>query len=241
MRIPRIYLQQALTPEQDFTLDSRNAHYLATVLRFKEGAQLVVFDGSGLEFQGTITALNKKSGMISLGRGTDPGTESSLDTLLGLGLSRGERMDYAVQKSTELGVSVIQPLFSEYCEVKLDARRVAKRLEHWQQISISACEQSGRVVPPTVLPPVPLSQWVEALTCDCKLLLDKEQTGTIAELAKPDAVALLVGPEGGLSENEKALALGKGFLGLNLGPRTLRTETAPVAALSLFQHCWGTP
>jgi 16S rRNA (uracil1498-N3)-methyltransferase len=205
----------------------------------KPGMSLIAFDGSGLEFHGTILELGKKGGLISISESHDPGTESALETTLGIGISRGERMDYAIQKSTELGVRIIQPLFTEHCEVKLDDKRAEKRRAHWQQISISACEQSGRVVPPEICSPLPLTHWLEGVSSAYKFLLDQDQQGVLKDISKPESVALLIGPEGGLSDNEKALAFGKGFLGLSLGPRTLRTETAPVAALSVFQHLWG--
>lgn len=239
MRIPRIYLNQPLNTDKDVVLDADSAHYLASVLRMKPGMSLVAFDGSGQEFHGTLQELNRKSGIVSFTEAVFPGTESPLQTILGIGISRGERMDYVVQKSTELGVSTIQPLFTEHCEVKLDDKRAAKRRERWQQVAISASEQSGRVIPPEVFAPVSLSQWVETVPSPQKFLLDQELSGSLEDLADPGGIALLIGPEGGLSENEKTLALSKGFLGLNLGARTLRTETAPVVALSLFQFLWG--
>lgn len=240
MRVPRIYLNQPLAANQDVILDGRSAHYLAAVLRMKTGMAIVAFDGSGLEYAGVLAELDKKSGRVALTAAVDPGTESPLSTLLGIGISRGERMDYVVQKSTELGVSAIQPLFTENCEVRLDARRAEKRRDHWQQVCISACEQSGRVVLPEVREPVPLAQWLDTLTCPHRFMLDRDEEALPRGTNdRPDSLALLIGPEGGLSDNEKALAVGKGFKGLNLGPRTLRTETAPVAALSLCQFLWG--
>lgn len=177
MRVPRIYLNQPLSPNRVIALDERSAHYLATVLRMKSGMSVIAFDGSGLEYPGTLTELSKKAGQVALGEAIDPGTESSLTTILGIGISRGERMDYVVQKSTELGVSRIQPLFTENCEVRLDDKRAAKRREHWQQVSISACEQSGRVVPPDVLAPSSLDHWLDTLDCPNRFLLDQDQIG----------------------------------------------------------------
>ena len=239
MRVPRIYLDQPLTSGHDVLLDPRSAHYLANVLRMKSGMTIIAFDGSGLEYSCTLAELGKKSGRVSVGAGQDPGTESRLVSVLGIGMSRGERMDYVVQKATELGVSVIQPLMMENCEVRLDQSRSEKRLDHWCQVCISACEQSGRVKIPEILPPVNIAEWLESVNCDRRYMLDREQPGISGADTVPASIALLIGPEGGLSENEKALAIGKGFSGLNLGSRTLRTETAPVAALSLFQFLWG--
>lgn len=240
MRIPRIYLNQEMTTGQESQLGERSAHYLANVLRMKKGSQLILFNGSGLEYTATVLTLNRKEGTVLVNSHTDPGRESGLFTHLGIGLSRGERMDYVVQKSTELGVNVIQPLFTEFCEVKLDSKRAAKKREHWTQVSISACEQSGRVKLPEIREPITLKAWLEStLDCQKKYLLDQYQESGLDAASRPESVALLIGPEGGLSENEKALATGQGFSGLKLGSRTLRTETAPVAALSLFQHLWG--
>ena len=239
MRIPRIYLPQHLETNSEISLDSRSAHYLATVLRMKPGMMLMAFDGSGLEFPGTLTDISKKSGVVSLGEGKNPGTESPLETHLVIGISRGERMDFVIQKSTELGVTVIQPLFTEHCEVKLDDKRADKRRVHWEQVSISASEQSGRVIPPVVHAPLSLDQWLNQVDCQFRFLLDQQQHGKLEEIKNPKSIAFLIGPEGGISDNEKALAKDKGFFGLNLGARTLRTETAPVAALSLFQYLWG--
>lgn len=240
MRIPRIYLNQTLDAGQEVQLDSRSTHYLASVLRMKPGMQLVLFNGSGLEYHGTINTLEKKAGAFLVEKSVDPQTESRLVTTLAIGISRGERMDYVIQKSTELGVSTIQPLFTERCEVKLDDKRSSKRLEHWSKVSISACEQSGRVVLPTIEQPTSLEMWLASeQDYQARFLLDLNQERELADISTPESVAMLIGPEGGLSENEKALAIGKGFIGLKLGSRTLRTETAPVAALSLFQYLWG--
>jgi 16S rRNA (uracil1498-N3)-methyltransferase len=148
-------------------------------------------------------------------------------------------MDYAIQKSTELGVKVIAPLFTEYCEVKLDPERSEKRLAHWQQLAISACEQCGRVCPPRIEAPQALSNWLAATPPSLKLLLDHQQQEALPDTAPEEGVVLLIGPEGGFSEHEIALARRAGFRGIALGPRVLRTETAPVAALSVIQYLWG--
>jgi len=239
MRIPRIYLDLPLHPNTEVPLDERSAHYLGKVLRMKAGMALTLFNGRGAECSGELVSLEKRRGIIRLKDATTPASESRLHTILGIGISRGERMDYVVQKSTEMGVNVIQPLFTEFCEVKLDEKRGEKRRQHWQQVGISAAEQSGRVLIPEVLPPVSAGSWIKSLACERKYLLDQEQSGELAREPVPEQIALFIGPEGGMSDNEKALADSKGFIGLNLGPRTLRTETAPVAALSLFQYLWG--
>jgi 16S rRNA (uracil1498-N3)-methyltransferase len=240
MRIPRLYLNQPLVEDDETALDARCVHYLNNVLRMKAGMKLVLFNGSGLEYHGILKTLSKKDGLVAIEKAIDPGTESSLRTLLAIGISRGERMDYVIQKSTELGVSSIQPLTTEFCEVKLNEKRIGKKHAHWQQVSISACEQSGRVVPPEIFSPIALPDWLDStLDYHARILLDQSNSHHLNQSVKPNSIVYLAGPEGGLSEKEKALAVSKGFSGFSLGPRTLRTETAPVAALSVFQYLWG--
>jgi len=240
MRIPRIYLDQPMSADVIIQLDERRAHYLVNVLRLREGAEVVLFNGSDHEFLGNVENLFTKSGSVMIKEVRTVNSESKLHTHMGIGLSRGERMDYVVQKSTELGVNIIQPLYTEFCEVKLDKKRELKKLEHWRLVSISACEQCGRIRPPEIREPVSLQGWLESsLECDKKFLLDQQQESVLQDAIHPASVALLIGPEGGLSDKEKALALSQGFYGLKLGARTFRTETAPVAALSLFQFLWG--
>ena len=148
-------------------------------------------------------------------------------------------MDYAVQKATEMGVTEITPLFSERCEVKLDPKRLAKRLAHWHQIAISACEQSGRCDVPVIHAPQQLDSWLAAVKADCKLTLHPHNTVALQDIPTPVSCALLIGPEGGLTENEVDAARQQDFLAICLGPRILRTETAPIASLALLQHLWG--
>tara|TARA_R110000782_G_scaffold102686_5_gene189917 strand:+ start:36 stop:506 length:471 start_codon:yes stop_codon:yes gene_type:complete len=154
-------------------------------------------------------------------------------------MSRGDRMDWAIQKVVELGVNQITPLMTERCEVKLQGERADKRQAHWQQVAISACEQCGRSVIPTVYPPVTLDMWMTDLQADLKLVLHHRTEESLARLQPPASLALLIGPEGGLSDDEITRAQTNGFKPTRFGPRVLRTETAPVAALALAQHLWG--
>jgi 16S rRNA (uracil1498-N3)-methyltransferase len=239
MRISRIFCTQVLSPGSDVVLEGQSAHYLSKVLRLPVGAALVLFNGDGHEYTASISAVDKKTCTLQVGAPMTPATESPLHTVLGLGISRGERMDYAIQKSTELGVSVIAPLFTEHCEVRLKEERREKRQEHWQQIAISACEQSGRVRVPEVLAPQALATWVGSKPAELCLLFDHEQAAALTGQRPAGGVALLIGPEGGLSSSEIGLALAAGFKGVALGKRVLRTETAPVAALSVLQYLWG--
>jgi len=239
MRISRIHTTQPLAGNSEVRLEGATAHYIGTVLRLGPGAELCLFNGDGHEYRAVLTRAEKKQCSVTIGECTSPVTESRLHTVLGLGISRGERMDYAVQKSTELGVNVIVPLFTEHCEVRLDAERQQKRQEHWQQIAVSACEQSGRVRVPEVQLPQQLATWVRSSPAALCLLLDQSQPRSLMQQRAPESVALLIGPEGGLSAAEMELALSCGFTGIALGKRTLRTETAPVAALSVLQYLWG--
>jgi len=202
------------------------------------GAEVMLFNGDGQEYSAQITDSSKSATTVLLASAHTPPTESSLTSVLGLGISRGERMDYAIQKSTELGVTAIVPLFTEHCEVRLDAERLDKRMAHWQQIIISACEQCGRVR----LPELRDARTLDDFTGNCgdglKLLFDQRQQEALPEASPPGGVVLLIGPEGGFSTTEIARAHAAGFRGIALGPRVLRTETAPVAALSVLQYLW---
>jgi 16S rRNA (uracil1498-N3)-methyltransferase len=239
MRISRIFCPQSLSSGAELVLEGQTAHYLGKVLRLAPDAPLILFNGDGIEYAATLTKVDKKTCTVLLGAQSQPAVESALHTVLGLGISRGERMDYAIQKVTELGVNLIAPLFTEHCEVRLSDERKEKRQEHWQQIAISACEQSGRVRVPQVLPPQPLAAWVKSSPAELCLVLDHQQTAKLVGTRPEGGVALLIGPEGGLAPAEIQLALAAGFKGIALGKRVLRTETAPVAALSILQYLWG--
>jgi len=241
MRISRLFTAQPLVTSDSVALTDATAHYLGKVLRVEPGHPLVLFNGDGLEYQAVVETVNKQQVQVRVGAASAPATESALHTVLGLGISRGERMDYAIQKSTELGVSVIVPLFTEHCEVKLSGERVDKRQAHWQQIAVSACEQSGRVKVPVIETPQTLASWLGRAESGLRLLLDHEESGRLAGPRPAGGVSLLIGPEGGLSAAEIAAAKSAGFVGMRLGKRVLRTETAPVAALSVLQYLWGEP
>jgi len=204
------------------------------------GQALALFNGDGNDYQATITAASKKSVQVEVISGAARGAESPLEIVLGQTLSKGDRMDYAVQKAVEMGVSQIVPLTTERCEVKLKGDREEKRLRHWQQVAISAAEQCGRARVPDILPVMALSEWLaHSQNCDLRLVLHHRTEQSLASLAKPNSVALMIGPEGGLSAEEITQAEDSGFLPVALGPRVLRTETAPVAALALCQWLWG--
>ena len=213
-------------------MEGPQAHYLIKVLRLKVNASLILFNGDRLEYKSLISAVDKNSITVEIQETATANPESPLHTILGLGLSRGERMDIAIQKSTELGVTEIVPLFTKYSEVKLQGERLQKRLRHWQQVAISACEQSGRNYIPKVHLPQKYSSWCKDLDCELKLIFDPTGTTAMPTAKKPTKVALLIG-------QEINHAVKTGFLAVRLGPRILRTETAPIAALTSLQLLWG--
>lgn len=237
MRLSRFFIDAPLSLGEH-ELPEAQAHYISRVLRMAEGDALQVFDGSGLEFRGTLLEVGKKRVRVQLDESFAGQIESPLRIHLGQGLSRGERMDWAIQKATELGVSEITPIISERCEVRLKDERAEKRQLHWQQIAISACEQCGRSVVPVIHSPIPLAEWLKHTSADLKLVLHPVAEPMISH-AKPETLAFLIGPEGGLNDGEVTQAQDAGFHAARLGPRVLRTETAPVVALSVAQQLWG--
>ncbi|GGB97648.1 ribosomal RNA small subunit methyltransferase E [Marinobacterium zhoushanense] len=239
MRIPRVYHPGTLNSGACIELDDNAFNHCIKVLRLGEGAQLVLFNGDGHEYPAELREVSKKRAMASIGESCEPGRESPLRLIVGQSISRGERMDYAIQKATELGVGRICPLFTERCEVRLNQERQEKRQRHWQQIAISACEQSQRCKVTEIEEPQPLSDWLASVDAELKLVLHHHTAEPLGMLPKPASVALLIGPEGGLTEEEVAQALNAGFRPVAFGPRVMRTETAPVAAAAVLQYLWG--
>ncbi len=239
MRISRLYIDQALSPDSQITVSGQQAHYLSKVLRLKENTPLIVFNGDGTEFSALLTGIRRQEVELHIKASLPSQSESPLRTTLGLGISRGERMDFAIQKSTELGVSNIVPLLTEFCEVKLEGPRLQKKIQHWQQICISACEQSGRTVVPRVAEPETLGMWCQSQNSPRKYLFSPTGKPLNPRAEPVSDIALLIGPEGGFSQHELALAEAAGFEQIKLGPRVLRTETAPIVALTAVQLMWG--
>ena len=238
MRSYRVYSSLSLTVGEQCDLDDRASHHLSRVLRVKAGDRLCVFNGDGNNYHGAIVSATKHQVSVLIDRIEHAETESSLNTCLALGVSKGDRFEWAIKKATELGVTSIVPILSQRVDVRLSPDRWQKKQEHWQQIVISACEQSGRAVVPEVQEPKTLSKWLSDVEADCKLVLDPE-ANPHALNNQPASIALLIGPEGGLASSELALASEKGFSAMRLGPRVLRTETAPLVALSVLGARWG--
>ncbi|WP_320819602.1 16S rRNA (uracil(1498)-N(3))-methyltransferase [Thalassolituus sp.] len=236
---PRVYSEHLLSIAHKFPLDDQAAIHLIRVLRLAEGDPIRVFNGDGHEYNATLCQVSKKSAYFHVSAIERSDARMPLSLHLGQVVSKGDRMDFTIQKATELGVSDITPLWSERCDVRLKGERLDKKVEHWQRIAISACEQSGRNRIPTIHEPVNLNQWLAAVDCERKLLLHPHNQQPLTADKMPNSVALLVGPEGGFSDDEVTFSAKNGFDGLLLGPRILRTETAALTALSVLQYVWG--
>jgi 16S rRNA (uracil1498-N3)-methyltransferase len=237
----RIYQAVALSKQAIIRLDEKASHHLARVLRASVGDQVVLFNGQGGEYLATITHIDKKGVDVQINEFVAKETKSPINICLAQGIARGEKMDFIVQKAVELGVTSIVPLVTERCNVRLTGEREEKRLQHWQSIVVSACEQSGRNDVPEVSAPTPVAEWMQTVKADVCFVLSPHVAEKLPVQALPGnaSVVLMIGPEGGLSEREVELAIKHGFLPLNLGPRVLRTETATVAAMAVLQCCYG--
>lgn len=241
MRIPRIYLPSTLVLNQSVELNEHAFQHTIKVLRMKEKAKLVLFDGEGNEYSASLEQVNKKNAFAKIEEEINSSSESTLSIHLGLGISKGERMDYAIQKSVELGVTEITPLFTEHCVVSLDEKRKQKRLLHWQGVIISACEQSGRTVLPVLNEIITIQKWSNTINNDC-IVLDPLAEKSLKAITSPNNndISLIVGPEGGLSSEEiTELVKQENFHAVKFGPRILRTETAAVSAITALQILWG--
>lgn len=239
MRITRFYLPKPLAPGSTIELGPEASHHAVTVLRMGTGDALTVFNGEGGEYTATVVTASKKSVVIETGAFDPRNIESPLATHLAIGISKGERFDLVLQKATELGVSEITPLFTERTEVRLNQERQEKIRLRWQTIVINACEQCQRNRLPKLNAPVELRNLLASENSVKKFILHHHSEHQLDKAQTPKSVCLLVGPEGGFSDMEFKLATQCGFTPLALGPRVLRTETAPLAALSVVQALWG--
>lgn len=242
MRFNRIYTNQTMKLSDELILDQAASHHLVSVLRLKKGDRIFVFNDES-EYQAECVEAHKRKTIVRLLSQITRKTEPSLSTQLALGISRGDRMDYALQKSVELGVNEITPIISNRCSVRLVTDRIENKMQHWQAIVVRACEQAGRMKVPTLNVPTKLSSWLPQAIGDLQCILHTEATDSMVSVLRNKAIAkqvtLLVGPEGGFADEEVALAKVNGFQPVLCGPRILRTETAPVVALSLIQTFLG--
>ncbi len=241
MRLNRIFCDGPLASGAEIDLPSAGAYHVARVLRMREGAPLSVFDGGGHEFRAEIIHVDGDKVTLRLGDQTPGTTESPLKITLVQGVSRSERMDWTLQKATELGVAAVAPVLTARSVVRLDEKQAVKKQAHWRGIIVGACEQSGRARIPAVATPVTLREYFATVRKDgLRLVLSPSAPGSLAGLSSmPSKVELLIGPEGGLEDDELHAAQKAGFMPVRLGPRVLRTETAAVVALSVLQGLWG--
>ena len=239
MRIPRIYTADTLSHNITYELDANASGHISRVLRMKVGDSLILFDGSGPEYPASITTITKKSVKVVLQKQRHKDVESPIAAHLGIAMSRGDRMDWLIQKVGDFDISVFAPIFSDRVEIRLTEERANKKLRHWQHVAISACEQCGRNTLPKIHAPQALDKWLTNTGADMKLVLHHRAERADIGIERPQSIALLVGPEGGLSEDEIKRAKNHGYLAVKLGPRVLRTETAPLAALAILQSQWG--
>jgi len=242
MRVPRIYINQSLHEGGEVLLPEQAGEHVARVLRLERGHPLILFNGDGREYDATLASLARRAVTAAIHGAREVSREAPLRLTLAQGIARGEKMDWILQKATELGVARIVPVVTERTEVKLDEERAGRRLAHWNSVIAGACEQSGRNTLPALDAPVRLDRWLGALddTTTQRLALLPDGDTTPRELEPLDAGAIIVvGPEGGLSDNDCALLRQTGFRALRLGPRILRTETAGIAALAALQALHG--
>ncbi len=238
MFIARVFYPHPLELGESIAIDKETAHYLQTVLRLKNEDRAILFNGQGGEFTVSLH-FDKKRITATLIDFNNIIRESPLEIHLGQGLVRGDKMDFVIQKATELGVSSITPLFSKQSNVKLDEERSNKRLHHWQNIAISACEQCGRTKVPQINPPLPLTNWIEQPFLGDSLVFSPQGKQSLKSLEARFPMRIAIGPESGWDENEVKAMVKNHFQEITLGPRILRTETAGLTVLSILQGLYG--
>ena len=241
MRQHRIFHEGPLEVGIEVELSTENSHYLRQVVRAKPGHLITLFNGEGGEYSATIQTIEKRSCHVSIGQFVERNVESPLAITLLQGISKGDKMDFTIQKAVELGVNHIVPLLTERSVVKLDARRGHKKHQHWQGIANSATAQSGRNIITNISPIAKLSEYLQTSqpNGDNRLILSPSADTGFNSITKNCSITLLIGPEGGLSDDEERAAVAVGFAAVRFGPRVLRTETAAIAALGLIQGIWG--
>ena len=234
--MPRFFIEADLAENTSVELTETVFHHWVKVLRAQVGEKAILFNGQGGEYQAELIEVAKKSAVVQISDFNPNNRTPAIHTVLGQVMSKGDRMDYAIQKAVELGVSNIQLLTSERCEMRLKYDRDQKKLDHWQGIAVAACEQCGLNIVPQILAPMSLEKWLETELPETRLVLapNKDEVDVLAKATHD--IALLIGPEGGLSEAEITASNQKGFVNWCIGQRVLRTETAPVVALSILNY-----
>ncbi|MDP5211823.1 16S rRNA (uracil(1498)-N(3))-methyltransferase [Pseudoalteromonas tunicata] len=240
MRIPHIYHPGSIEIGQILQLDDDAAGHIGRVLRMSIGDKVCLFNGQGGQFLAELTEVSKKGVNVQIESFEEHDVESPLKIHLGQGISRGDKMDFTIQKSVELGVTEITPLFTERCGVKLSGDRFEKKHQQWQKIAIAAAEQSGRNFVTVIHPPIKLEQWLSQQSDELKLTLHPRAEHSIKTITKPtEGLRFIVGPEGGFTDAEMLMTKNSGFIDIRLGPRILRTETAALTVLSALQLEFG--
>jgi len=240
VRLTRVHVEEPLVSGQPCVIEGTGANHIMRVLRLRDGELLTLFDGRGGEYGARITAFRRNAVQVDVQEHRAIERESTLDLTLAQGISRGERMDWVIQKATELGVRRIIPVLTERSVVRLDERQSERKLQHWRAIVISACEQCGRNTLPELMEPLELYGTFQTVEPDfVRVLLSPSGTLRAGDLGHPARIAVLIGPEGGLAEREQEAAVSAGFKEVQLGARILRTETAAIAALAALQHRFG--
>jgi 16S rRNA (uracil1498-N3)-methyltransferase len=240
VRLTRIFQLGPLRAGQPFVLSEEAAHHVAIVLRMQPSEELILFCGDNREYRAKIMEVHKRKVIVSIQSDTLVNRESPCCIHLAQALAKGERMEWVIQKAVELGVNTITPLITQRSVVRLDEERLLKKQSQWQAIATAACEQSGRNVLPTVLPAVSLERYAAHCEAELKIMLHPEATITWKTLpSNVLSIALLIGPEGGFTEDEVRLVAEHHFQAIALGPRILRTETAAITALSILQAMRG--
>ena len=240
----RMYFPGELEPGRCCTLPPPQAHHALRVLRLKMGESVILFNGDGAEYAAVVVAASRDRFALDVTGREVMDREAPFSVTLAQAVSSGERMDYTIQKTVELGVAAIQPLEARRGVVRLSAERAERRVAHWQAVAIAACEQCGRNRVPRVLPLIALDEFLVGRTVqqddERRVLLSPRSARGLRELDRPvGGIVILAGPEGGFSPEEERAAVQSGFLPVRLGPRVLRTETAAVAALAAMQALWG--
>jgi 16S rRNA (uracil1498-N3)-methyltransferase len=240
MRVSRIFHPHTLSVESEVTLTVEATNHLVNVLRVKEQQAIVLFNGDGNEYSAHLSEVSKRKAVATIDAQLSISIESPLNIHLGQGISRGDRMDWVIQKSVELGVTEITPLITERCGIKLNQQRWQKKHEQWQKVVISACEQCGRNVLPKLNLPTTFTDWIHLSTNQLRLTLHPRAEQAFRHVSFSSAGArLLIGPEGGFSDQEIYQTEQNGFQSVQLGPRVLRTETAAISAISALQAIHG--
>jgi 16S rRNA (uracil1498-N3)-methyltransferase len=239
--MPRFFVPETLAVDALIQLPANAAIHASRALRMKRGDTAALFNGDGMDYTCELVSMSKNEVIAKILSAQENRNESPLHITLAQAISTGDRMDFTIQKAVELGVNLIQPIASQRSVVKLSGSRAEKRLEHWQNVVISACEQCGRAIIPTILPVTSLPQWLSQTAPDAlRLLLSPDASQSLGSLPKPTKpIHLLIGAEGGLSPEEVSLAHNHGYTPIRLGKRILRTETAALTAIASIQTLWG--